>query len=126
MMNRGNTWISPPMPRIPVNAEPKTAEDLLEEVDLDPLVQQYFYKNYEVNKLIENPEFHLQYRKQIEFGINSGFAIFYKGSEASKMAQVYMANEMAARLQHLPELTKRLIPKWPPGCRYVVPLAISQ
>ncbi|KAH7377421.1 cyclohexanone monooxygenase [Cadophora sp. MPI-SDFR-AT-0126] len=118
---RGNTWITPPMPRVPVNADAETAEALVEKVEVDPLVQQYFYKKHEIKKLREDPEFLLQYRKQIEYGINLGFAIFYKGSEASKMAQKYMENEMAKRLQYHPELTKRLIPTWAPGCRRLTP-----
>ena len=109
------------MPRVPVNADADTADSLVEEDEVDPHVQQYFYKNHEIKKLTEDAEFLLQYRKQIEYSINIGFAIFYKGSEASKVAQKYMENEMAKRLQHHPELTKRLIPTWAPGCRYVVP-----
>jgi len=77
----------------------------------------YFYKPHEIEKLNKDPEYHLNYRKKIEYGMNAGFRIFYKGSDDSLMAQKYMAAEMARRLNYHPELTKRLVPDWPVGCR---------
>ncbi|KAF4625796.1 hypothetical protein G7Y89_g12367 [Cudoniella acicularis] len=73
---RSNTWITPPMPRVPVNAEgeeddPSGGVKADEGVDVAD-VSQYFYKKYEIKKMVENPEFLLNYRKQIEFAINYG------------------------------------------------------
>lgn len=100
--------------------------DNLEDPDMDPNVSQYYYKEHEIQKLRDDPEYLLKYRKQIEFGINAGFAIFYKGSEASKAARTYMEASMKARLQNHPELCKRLIPDWSVGCRYVYLLLVYQ
>lgn len=72
-----------------------------------------------MEKLRSDPEYFLQYRKKIEFAMNSGFKIFYKDSQASKLAKQYMAAEMARRLNYHPELMQRLIPDWDVGCRYV-------
>lgn len=49
--------------------------------------------------------------------MNAGFKIFYKDSKESLMIQQYMAAEMARRLNYHAELTRRLIPQWPVGCR---------
>ncbi|OJJ01771.1 hypothetical protein ASPVEDRAFT_192049 [Aspergillus versicolor CBS 583.65] len=102
---RGSTWISPPMPRDAAHPE----------------AGQYFYTPDEIQRLSSDPEYLLNYRKRIEYGINVGFAIFYKGMEPSRMAEQYMRAEMTRRLQNHPVLTKRLIPTWPVGCRRLTP-----
>jgi len=73
--------------------------------------------------LTEDPEYHLQYRKKIEYGMNAGFRIFYKDTEDSIMVGKYMEAEMKRRLRDHPELVKRLIPQWPVGCRCATPSA---
>jgi len=70
--------------------------------------------------LEEDPDYHLQYRKKIEYGMNAGFRVFYKDTEDSIMAGKYMEAEMKRRLKNHPELVKRLIPQWPVGCRCVI------
>lgn len=112
---RSPTWIAPPMPRIPIEA-PAPEHPVPEETP-NPLVQQYFYKDHEKDYLRKNPEYHLQYRKQIEHYINRGFAIFYKNTEASQMAEWYMRNEMQKRIGDFKELADKLIPTFSPGCR---------
>jgi hypothetical protein len=110
------------MPRVEVDAIEDaltTVEDVAEAGLVHEDVIQYWYKKSEMKKLASDPEYLLQYRKKIEFAINSGFALFYKGSDASKMAQEYMTNEMKRRLKNHPTLTKKLIPSWAPGCRLV-------
>lgn len=107
------------MPRIPITM-PTPAEPIPQEIP-NPLVQQYFFRKDEINYLSENPQEHLQYRKQIEGAINRGFAIFYKDTEASKMAQWYMKSEMIKRLGSNSVLMDKLIPTWPPGCRRLTP-----
>ncbi|KAF2180148.1 FAD/NAD(P)-binding domain-containing protein [Zopfia rhizophila CBS 207.26] len=116
---RSPTWIAPPMPRVPV--ETPTPEHPIPEEIPNPLVQQYFYKEHEIKHLEDNPEHHLKYRKQIEFAINRGFSIFYKGTEASRMAESYMRSEMIKRLGNHAELIEKLIPSWPVGCRRLTP-----
>ncbi|KAI1857254.1 uncharacterized protein JN550_013337 [Neoarthrinium moseri] len=115
---RGTTWISPPMPRVPVDVP--NAENAGDE-HLDPDVAQYWYKPQEMERFHDDPEYLLHYRKQIEFAINRGFALFYKDSEASKMAEMYMQSQMKRRLKDDPVLTKKMIPTWPVGCRRLTP-----
>lgn len=107
------------MPRVSLDL-PNTAKLDPQEVP-NPLVQQYFFRQDEIEYLRNCPEEHLSYRKQIEAAINRGFAIFYKDTEASKMAEWYMRNEMEKRLSGNKELKEKLIPSWPVGCRRLTP-----
>lgn len=106
------------MARVPVEITDEKAAAAVDDKDAaQPQVGQYFYTDREIKRLAEDPEYLLDYRKRIEFAINAGFAIFYKDSEASKMAEQYMRAEMARRLENHPVLTKKLVPEWPVGCR---------
>lgn len=107
------------MPRVPINL-PDPAH-LVPQIVPDPLVQQYFFRQDEIEYLKKSPEEHLNYRKQIEAAINRGFAIFYKDTNASKMAESYMRCEMEKRLGNNRELKEKLIPSWPVGCRRLTP-----
>lgn len=107
------------MPRVPINLAIPPELDTL--AASNPLVQQYFFRQDEIEYLRNSPEEHLNYRKQIEAAINRGFAIFYKDTEASKMAEWYMKSEMEKRLGHNNELKEKLIPSWPVGCRRLTP-----
>jgi hypothetical protein len=79
--------------------------------DQDPDQSQHYYTPEEIQRLTNDPGYHLKYRKQIEYEINMGFSIFYKNSPASKMAEAYMIDAMKRRLRNHPELCERLIPK---------------
>lgn len=106
------------MPRVKVELAPEEeAQFTASKEEENPNTKQYFYKEQEKEKLRSDPEFLLTYRKRIEYGMNVGFAIFYKNTEASEMAKKYMTNSMAERLKGDLELTKRLIPTWDVGCR---------
>ncbi|KAJ4212362.1 hypothetical protein NW759_011750 [Fusarium solani] len=119
---RGTTWITAPMPRVPVElTSEKEGEFIQDKEAVHPSIGQYFYTPQEIQKLANDPEYLLNYRKRIEYAINEGFAIFYKGSEASEMAHKYMVAEMNRRLKNDPVLTQKLIPSWPVGCRRLTP-----
>lgn len=108
------------MPRVPVEIPQTDGSSGTTHHDQDaahPEVGQYYYTAKETQKLTDDPEYLLNYRKRIEYGINMGFAIFYKGMEPSRMAEEYMRAEMTRRLQGDSVLTKELIPSWPVGCR---------
>ena len=110
------------MPRVPVElTSEKEGEFIQDKEAVHPSIGQYFYTPQEIQKLANDPEYLLNYRKRIEYAINEGFAIFYKGSEASEMAHKYMVAEMNRRLKNDPILTQKLIPSWPVGCRYAIP-----
>lgn len=115
---RGSTWIAAPMARVPVELPSNTGEEIIKDKEaVHPSIGQYFYTPEEIKRLADDPDYLLNYRKRIEFAINEGFAIFYKDTEASKMAYQYMQAEMARRLENDPVLTKKLTPSWPVGCR---------
>jgi cation diffusion facilitator CzcD-associated flavoprotein CzcO len=107
------------MPRISIDLP--IAADLNSQEASNPLIQQYFFRPDEIEYLRNNAKEHLIYRKQIEAAINRGFAIFYKDTEASKMAEWYMRSEMEKRLGQNNALKQRLIPSWPVGCRRLTP-----
>ncbi|XP_014550140.1 hypothetical protein COCVIDRAFT_43224 [Bipolaris victoriae FI3] len=116
---RSPTWIAPPMPRVRIdlpNPENPNPDEIA-----NPLVQQYFFRKDEIEFMETRPDEHLKYRKNIEAAINRGFEIFYKDTEASRMAEWYMKSEMVKRLKSNSELTDKLIPKWPVGCRRLTP-----
>ena len=123
---RGSTWIASPMPRVPVdiaapaNAEMKNGDQktIVEDAEAHmPSLGQYYYSDREMQRLREDPKYFLDYRKRIEFAINTGFAIFYKDTDASRMVEKYMRSEMERRLENDLILTEKLIPSWPVGCR---------
>ena len=108
---RGSTWISAPMPRVPVDVPGSgTGGDVDDKEDVHPDVGQYYYTEREREHLAADPEYLLNYRKRIEFAINTGFAIFYKDTDASQMVEGYMRAEMNRRLKNHPVLTKKLVP----------------
>lgn len=107
------------MPRIHINLPDPCGPHA--QLPSNPLVQQYYFRKDEVEYLKNNPEEHLRYRKEIEHAINRGFAIFYKNTNASKMAELYMRTEMEKRLGENMDLKKKLIPSWPVGCRRLTP-----
>lgn len=97
------------MPRVTIdlpNNENLNSDDIA-----NPLVQQHFFRKDEIEYMENRPDEHLKYRKKIEAAINRGFGIFYKDTEASRMAEWYMKSEMIERLRNHSELTERLIPK---------------
>lgn len=104
------------MPRIEIELnKPDDSAELKD--NYNPDEQQYWYKPEEIQKLRDDPDLLLNYRKRIEYAINTGFSMFYADTEASRMAEKYMRNEMGRRLGYHPKLSERLIPKWAPGCR---------
>lgn len=118
---RGTTWIAAPMPRVPVELTSNEEGEVINDKEaVHPSVGQYFYTPEETQRLANDPDYLLNYRKRIEFAINEGFAIFYKDTEASERVYKYMQAEMSRRLENHPVLTNKLIPAWPVGCRYVL------
>ncbi|KIW81843.1 hypothetical protein Z517_04869 [Fonsecaea pedrosoi CBS 271.37] len=69
----------------------------------------------------KDPAFHRAYRRKIVHHINSAFRMYIKGSAANQAATEMARNQMAAKLQHDPELCAKLIPSWPLGCKRITP-----
>ncbi|KIW13026.1 hypothetical protein PV08_08213 [Exophiala spinifera] len=69
----------------------------------------------------EDPEYHLQYRRDVEHGMNVRFPSFYKHSAAQKAARQMVTEAMKKRLNNDPELIKKLVPDFELGCRRATP-----
>lgn len=109
------------MPRVPVDISGSSpAGEVDDEHAVNPDIGQYVYTERERERLATDPEYLLNYRKEIEFAINTNFAVFYKNTDASRAAEAYMRAEMNRRLKDHPILTKKLVPSWPVGCRSVL------
>ncbi|KAF7588834.1 hypothetical protein BBP40_005188 [Aspergillus hancockii] len=60
------------------------------------------------------------YRKGIESGSNSQFAVFLRDSRSQQETRSYMTKHMSEKLQNS-GLETRLIPRWSVGCRRLTP-----
>ena len=67
-----------------------------------------------------DPDAHLQYRKELESGISSMFALFISGSPAQKAVKADFTALMKAKLQD-ERLENLVVPKWDVGCRRLTP-----
>ncbi|ETI19779.1 hypothetical protein G647_08792 [Cladophialophora carrionii CBS 160.54] len=68
-----------------------------------------------------DPEYLLNYRREVERSIVSLFRVFLRGTEESAMAKKHLQEDMAKRLGDRDDLKKRFIPEWSPGCRRLTP-----
>ncbi|KAB8219456.1 hypothetical protein BDV33DRAFT_204369 [Aspergillus novoparasiticus] len=68
----------------------------------------------------QDPEYHHQYRKGIIDRTNKAYKLFLKGKNNEEAVR-FGTEQMAAKLNHDPELCRILIPKWEVGCRRVTP-----
>ncbi|PGH08799.1 hypothetical protein AJ80_07756 [Polytolypa hystricis UAMH7299] len=77
-----------------------------------PLGQEYHvYTSGEKQQFIDDPQHHLQERKNHEQKMKSGFGIFYSESEEQKHIQAYMQSQMSEKLKN-PDLERLLVPEW--------------
>ena len=84
--------------------------------------RQYDFTPQDKRRFIEDPEFFLRFRREIESEINIMFEMYMQGSGVSKNLKKLVTEEMIRRIgpDHS-ELTKFIIPKWSPGCRRISP-----
>lgn len=84
--------------------------------------EQFTFTEEEKNRFRDDPEYHLRFRRRIEAEINFTIDLFKMGSDMQRDVQEQMTKQMKARIgDGQPELTEKLIPKWPPGCRRLTP-----
>ena len=116
---RSVTWISPPVGGAVLEQDRKKAND--EQAENVPHGQ-HFYSEEEKEIFRNDPEYHLEYRRNLEGNVNKLFDMFISGSKESKAAQVSMKDEMLKRIgPGNEELKRRLVPSWAPGCRRITP-----
>lgn len=98
--NRSPTWVAPDFAW-----------------QLAPQGRETRYSEEQRRKWREDPDSLRLYRQNIEHAMNVRFPGFYKHSEAQHQGRKLVAEAMAKRLNHDPELCEKLIPKFELGCR---------
>lgn len=84
--------------------------------------RQYAFTDEDKQRFRDDPEYFLQFRKEIEAEINIMFEMYMQGSEVSTSFKKLMTEEMRRRIGPGQEkLLDFIIPKWSPGCRRVSP-----
>ncbi|PGH26446.1 hypothetical protein AJ80_01944 [Polytolypa hystricis UAMH7299] len=83
-------------------------------------LEQHVYSPEERRDFAEKPGALLKYRKEVESGMNSQFAIFLKGTQTNNDTHDYMMGKMKEKLNN-EFLEEKLIPEWHVGCRRLTP-----
>lgn len=114
---RSVTWISPPVGGEVLQVEKSKEGD---DKHVQTVAAQYYYTEDEKKRFREDPQHHLEYRQGLEGAANLLFDMFIAGSEVSQQAEILMRKEMNRRIgDGHEELKAKLIPSWPPGCRFI-------
>ncbi|KAI8935358.1 hypothetical protein NX059_007942 [Plenodomus lindquistii] len=103
-INRSKTWI---IPKFSEEYAPEGPGALFTEA------QKVRWEN--------NPDEFLEYRKQVESSIHTGFEMFYRESPLQAAAVEACSKTMRERLNNDPELIKKLVPDFEVGCRRPTP-----
>ncbi|KAK5057905.1 hypothetical protein LTR84_011906 [Exophiala bonariae] len=112
---RSPTWISPPFGGTALATLRKGAEVSLS-------TRQYKFTEEDKQRFRDDPEYFLEFRREIEAEINIMFEMYMQGSDVSKNFKKLIAEEMKRRIGPGQEkLLDFIIPKWSPGCRRVSP-----
>lgn len=82
-------------------------------------LEQHIYTPQERHNFAYQPGALLQYRKEIETGLNSQFSIFLKESKTQKDTREYMIQQMKEKINNV-TLAERLIPDWAVGCKQLL------
>lgn len=84
--------------------------------------RQYKFTEEDKQRFRDDPEYFLEFRREIEAEINIMFEMYMQGSDVSKNFKKLIAEEMKRRIGPGQEkLLDFIIPKWSPGCRRVSP-----
>ena len=83
-------------------------------------LEQHVYTAQELHDFKTKPEVLLEYRKNIESGLNGQFALFLKDTATQNDTRTYMLDQMRTKLSNK-FLEEKLIPEWPLGCRRLTP-----
>jgi hypothetical protein len=80
----------------------------------------HVYSQEELQDFATKPGALLEYRKNIERGLNGQFSIFLKGAQLNLETREYMLEQMKQKLNN-EYLEAKLIPEWSVGCRRLTP-----
>lgn len=83
-------------------------------------LEQHVFSEHEKYEFATKPGALVDYRKNVERGLNGQYGIFLKGSNVNNETEAYFRQQMAEKLQN-PYLEEKLIPNWHVGCRRLTP-----
>lgn len=83
-------------------------------------LEDHVYTKEELQNFSVNPGALLDYRKNIERGLNGQFGIFIRDTQIQKDTKAHMLAQMKSKLQNQ-FLEENLIPDWAVGCRRLTP-----
>lgn len=78
----------------------------------------------ERHDFINKPGALLEYRKNIETGLNGQFSLFLKDTKTQNETRAYMIQQMKEKLNNK-YLEEKLIPDWALGCEYNVQIYLT-
>jgi hypothetical protein len=79
-------------------------------------LEQHVFSEHEKYEFATKPGALMEYRRNIERGLNGQFGIFLKDSNVNSETEAYFRQQMTEKL-HNPFLEEKLIPNWHVGCR---------
>ncbi|KAI0121194.1 hypothetical protein BJ170DRAFT_149643 [Xylariales sp. AK1849] len=83
-------------------------------------LEQHTFSEAERRDFVDKPGALVEYRKNIETGLNGQFGIFLKGNKVNQDTREYMLAQMREKLGN-EYLESKLIPDWSVGCRRLSP-----
>ncbi|KAF2013914.1 FAD/NAD(P)-binding domain-containing protein [Aaosphaeria arxii CBS 175.79] len=83
-------------------------------------LEQHVFSDQERLEFATKPQALVDYRKNVERGLNGQFGIFLKGTTTNNDTETYFRQQMSEKLSN-PYLEERLIPNWHVGCRRLTP-----
>ena len=83
-------------------------------------LEQHVYTPKELHDFASEPGKLLEYRKQIETGLNGQFSLFLNNTQTQNDTRAYMLEQMKQKLSDK-FLEEKLIPDWSLGCRRLTP-----
>ncbi|KAJ2893258.1 hypothetical protein MKZ38_008853 [Zalerion maritima] len=104
---RGQAWIAPPIAEHEVRRHTATGSN-------------FNFSAEEKREFTEKPETLLAYRKKLDSEIQSMTKVTLRG-ELSKQAAADFTTSMSKRLAKKPEILKKILPSFAPGCRRITP-----
>lgn len=107
---RGRTWIAATFGHELVEARKGAGND-----------GNFTYTAEEKEEWRKNPASYLAYRKALEIGMQSGYAVAYPNTKEHKGARALFEQRMRDRLAKNPEIIDHLLPDFPPLCKRLTP-----
>ncbi|KAI9812936.1 MAG: hypothetical protein M1827_004454 [Pycnora praestabilis] len=83
-------------------------------------LDQHVYSQEELMDFATKPGALTEYRKMNETSLNGIFSMFLKNTASQNDTKEQMIEQMKSKLNN-PDLEKKLIPEWGPGCRRLTP-----